>query len=454
MENCTLRYKPGDRVESFRLLGECGRGSCGMVFLAENVVTGSRHALKIIPEGGGFSERELDAIVRYMRLCPQSDLMQITHAGRVEGGFYYVMDAADDLNGGRGDYLPDTLENRLKRDGRLSPVAALEMAGQVEKRLCFLHDRGVLHRDIKPANILYIRGEAVPGDIGLLAENSGASFAGTPGFISPEVASGARPFVPEDDFYALGKSLYCALTGNPPEKYPAFPADLSLGKCREVMKLYNRWCAGQGAFRREERPRRWRRWPYAVATLSSLIVTAASFALFRRGAIRPVPNVSESRRIVTVRQALSEAERLYAAAAPSAEFVRIRPLAEAENKRLFRERAELTTAAFARTVTPDDLDRAARDPENHSANAEDFVRLKRSGAAGEAFDREHAADPVIGYFATSQQVDAKLNTLRHLATIPQLAGTDMSAQLDDFAASLAKLKTLERRLIEKFASAP
>ncbi len=55
MENCTLRYKPGDRVESFRLLGECGRGSCGTVFLAENVVTGSRHALKISPEGGGFS---------------------------------------------------------------------------------------------------------------------------------------------------------------------------------------------------------------------------------------------------------------------------------------------------------------------------------------------------------------------------------------------------------------
>ena len=213
MENCTLRYKPGDRVESFRLLGECGRGSCGTVFLAENVVTGSRHALKIIPEGGGFSERELDAIVRYMRLCPQSDLMQITHAGRVEGGFYYVMDAADDLNGGRGDYLPDTLENRLKRDGRLSPAAALEMAGQVEKRLCFLHDRGVLHRDIKPANILYIRGEAVPGDIGLLAENSRASLAGTPGFISPEAAGGVRPFAPEDDFYALGKTLYCALTG-------------------------------------------------------------------------------------------------------------------------------------------------------------------------------------------------------------------------------------------------
>ena len=61
-------------------------------------------------EGGGFSERELRGVVSYMRLCPRSDLMQITHAGRVPGGFYYVMDAADDLNGGEGRYLPDTLE--------------------------------------------------------------------------------------------------------------------------------------------------------------------------------------------------------------------------------------------------------------------------------------------------------------------------------------------------------
>jgi serine/threonine protein kinase len=434
-------YEVGDRVESFRLLRECGRGSCGTVFLAENVVTGRRHALKVIPAGGGFSERELRGVMNYMEFCPRSDLMQITHAGRVDGGFYYVMDAADDLNGGNGEYLPDTLENRLKRDGRLSPSAALEMAEQVEKRLGFLHAHGVLHRDIKPANILYIRGEAVPGDIGLLAEDARATLAGTPGFISPEAAGGVRPFAPEDDFYALGKTLYCALTGYSPEKYPAFPPDLPLGECKAAIGLYNRWCAGQGARRRRAASPGNRRRAVVLAGVLAAVTVAVAVPVLRY--------VSGAPRM-TATAALAEAERLTSADASPEEFARIRPLVEAERKRLFLERAERTTAAFNRPVTKDELERAARDPENHSANTEDFVRIRRSDAAGEAFDREHVDDPVIGYFETSRQVEAELNTLRHLATLPQLADADMSAQLNDFAASLAKLKELEKQLIRRF----
>lgn len=450
-----MKYSPGDRIESFRLLSECGSGSCGTVFLAENVVTGSRHAVKIISEGGGFSERELRGVVSYMRLCPRSDLMQITHAGRVPGGFYYVMDAADDLNGGEGGYLPDTLENRLKRDGRLSPDSALAMAEQVAKRLSFLHERGVLHRDVKPANILYIRGEAVPGDIGLLAENSRATLAGTPGFISPEAAGGVRPFAPEDDFYALGKTLYCALTGNPPEKYPAFPPDLPLGCCKTAVALYNRWCSGGGAGIPSGSASRKRLWRYAAAALAAVVLTAAAavFVGHRLGGGGkdnvPAPEPSAPR-IVTVREALAEAERLAAANAPSAEFARIRPTLDAERKRLFSERAEKKTAAFKRPVTKENIERAARDPENRGASAEDFVRIGRSDAAAAAFDREHADDPVVNYFRTAQEVDAKLNTLRHLASLPRMEGVDMSAQLNDFAASLSRLKELEKRLILKY----
>ena len=442
-----MRYKNGDLIESFRLLRECGRGSCGTVFLAENVVTGRRHALKIIPDGGGFSERELRGVMNYMEFCPRSDLMQITHAGRVDGGFYYVMDAADDLSGEEEGYLPDTLENRLKRDGRLSPAAALEMAEQVEKRLCFLHAHGVLHRDIKPANILFIRGEAVPGDIGLLAEKSGATLAGTPGFISPEVAGGVRPFAPEDDFYALGKTLYCALTGFAPEKYPAFPPDLPLRECREAVRLYNRWCAGQGACRpAAERRGRIRR--VVVPALATLALTAVAAAGLRHVGLRaenplPAPRAG-------VREALAEAERLAAANAPAEEFAKIRPRVDAERKRLLIEKAELSKTAFTRPVTNGELERAARDPRSRIMNAEDLVRLERSKAAEHAFDREHADDPVINYCEAAQEADAQLNTIRHLATLPQMGATDMSAQLADFAASLAKLKALEKQLIRRF----
>ena len=170
--------------------------------------------------------------------------MQIYHAGRCGDSFCYVMDAADNLNPEPADYRPDTLENRMKRDGRIAPSKLLEIAKQTEDKLRFLHQKGLLHRDIKPGNILFINGDAVPGDIGLLTGKPGSTLAGTPGFLAPEAAAGTRPFAPQDDFYALGKTLYCALTGYPPEKYPAFPPELSLSECKEVIVLYNRWCAG------------------------------------------------------------------------------------------------------------------------------------------------------------------------------------------------------------------
>ena len=322
------------------------------------------------------------------------------------------------------------------------------MAGQVEKRLCFLHDRGVLHRDIKPANILYIRGEAVPGDIGLLAEKSGATLAGTPGFISPEAAGGVRPVAPEDDFYALGKTLYCALTGSAPEKYPAFPPDLPLRECSEAVHLYNRWCAGQGA-RRPTRTR-WGRIRRVVApVLAVLALTAVAIAGLRYAGIRaenPLPPR------VGVREALAEAEHLAAANTPAEEFARIRPRVDAERKRLFVEKAELSKAAFTRPVARGELECAARDPRSRLMNVEDFVRLERSKAAERAFDREHADDPVINYCEAAQEADAQLNTIRHLATLPQMGEADMSAQLTDFAATLSKLKKLEKRLVMKYAS--
>ena len=157
-----MKYKAGDQIESYRLLRECGSGSYGTVFLAENIVTGQKAALKIIPENNLFSQRELRGIVQYMQICPRSGLMQIYHAGQCGDSFYYAMDAADNLNPySAADYLPDTLENRMIREGRIAPSKLLEIAKQTEEKLRILHRKGFLHRDIKPGNILFINGEAV-----------------------------------------------------------------------------------------------------------------------------------------------------------------------------------------------------------------------------------------------------------------------------------------------------
>ena len=384
-----MKYKAGDQIESFRLLQECGSGAYGTVFLAESVVTGQRFALKIIPENNLFSQRELRGIVQYMQICPRSELMQVYHVGKCGDSFFYVMDAADNLPPdphatAQSDYLPDTLENRLKLHGRIPPEELLSIAAQTERRLRFLHRKGLLHRDIKPGNILFLNGEAVPGDIGLLTGQPGSTLAGTPGFLSPEAAAGIRTFAPEDDFYALGKTIYCALTGYPPEKYPAFPPDLPLKDCKDVIALYNRWCAGQS----EPAPRKKTRWRIAIPAFLALVLLAAAGFLLRENRTSPPQaskpaqkTVSPSSSFCSVKDALRSAEDRIAAHITPAEFIKLRPLLENEKARLWNERTIRAAVSQDAPISQEEREQAAREPESGGYKIEEYIRIKRGDAA-------------------------------------------------------------------------
>ena len=94
---------------------------------------------------------------------------------------------------------------------------------------------------------MWVDGAAKLGDIGLVTADGATKLAGTPGFLPPEVLAGTREYEPEDDFYALGKVVYCALTGNPVEEYPSFPDSRTLGDCGDLILLYNRLCSGKAA---------------------------------------------------------------------------------------------------------------------------------------------------------------------------------------------------------------
>ena len=102
---------------------------------------------------------------------------------------------------------------------------ALRIAREVADALQYAHERGVIHRDIKPENILLQRGHAVVADFGIAlaaAKTGGARMTetgmslGTPTYMSPEQAMGAREIDARTDVYPLGCVLYEMLAGEPP----------------------------------------------------------------------------------------------------------------------------------------------------------------------------------------------------------------------------------------------
>jgi predicted ATPase len=132
----------------------------------------------------------------------------------------------------------ETLENLIKRSGRLEVKLALEIATQVAAGLAAVHKQKLVHRDIKPSNIMVsLEGEgAVTAkiiDLGLAKtlSESGAQtaistpggFAGTPEFASPEQFAGIQVDI-RSDLYSLGVTLWEMVTGQAP--FQGSPAEV------------------------------------------------------------------------------------------------------------------------------------------------------------------------------------------------------------------------------------
>ena len=172
---------------------ELGRGAMGVTYKAFDVDLHCPVTLKVI------SERYLgdeSARLRFLREARAAasvrhpNVASVLHLGRTGSNYFYAMEFVEG----------ETLENLIKRSGRLEVKLALEIATQVAAGLAAVHKQKLVHRDIKPSNIMVSleEGGAVTAkiiDLGLAKpapdESPAEAAISTPGALlgTPEFAS-------------------------------------------------------------------------------------------------------------------------------------------------------------------------------------------------------------------------------------------------------------------------
>ncbi|MGP4015435.1 serine/threonine-protein kinase [Saccharopolyspora sp. 5N708] len=121
------------------------------------------------------------------------------------------------------EYLPSqSLAGMMSEHGPLPPREVARIGAQVASALGAAHAAGVVHRDIKPGNILLgDNGQVKITDFGISRAQGDVQvtktgmLAGTPAYLSPDVAMGQEP-TPASDVFSLGATLYAAIEGRPP----------------------------------------------------------------------------------------------------------------------------------------------------------------------------------------------------------------------------------------------
>jgi len=235
-----LELCSGDFFAGCKIIGVCGTGGYGTVYLAENAA-GEKVALKII--NTNEQQRELEGIKNYMPVSHQSPyLLKVFHVGVEQNELFLIMEAADTLADSKF-YLPDTLAKRLQLYGRLQPDSALDITRKISSAVKILHDAKLIHRDIKPDNIIFVDGEPKLSDPGLVCSSERTiTLVGTLGFLPPECFYGNEGNSIQSDIYALGKVFYCMITGESPGRYPYLPRDLSFPLCRKLLPILLKSC--------------------------------------------------------------------------------------------------------------------------------------------------------------------------------------------------------------------
>ncbi|XP_071865275.1 calcium/calmodulin-dependent protein kinase II isoform X12 [Bombus fervidus] len=202
--------------DNYDLKEELGKGAFSVVRRCVQKSTGHEFAAKII-NTKKLTARDFQKLEREARICRKlqhPNIVRLHDSIQEENHHYLVFDL---VTGG------ELFEDIVAREF-YSEADASHCIQQILESVHHCHHNGVVHRDLKPENLLLAskaKGAAVKlADFGLAIEVQGEAqawfgFAGTPGYLSPEVLK-KEPYGKPVDIWACGVILYILLVGYPP----------------------------------------------------------------------------------------------------------------------------------------------------------------------------------------------------------------------------------------------
>jgi len=208
----------------YQIVKKVGEGGMSFVYLAHDISTNERYAIKILSPGLAEDTNAMARLRREASLgirLEHPNVCHIVRMGETEDGLVYVV-----MPFVEGEVLSDR-NNRL---GVIPLAQVVVWVNEIGAGLQVAHDLKIIHRDLKPENIMICARadgteSAVVMDFGLAKERrSGAELEkltatgiilGTPEFMSPEQLRG-KTLDARTDVYSLALMTYEMLTGKLP----------------------------------------------------------------------------------------------------------------------------------------------------------------------------------------------------------------------------------------------
>ncbi len=200
----------------YRVETKIGAGGMGCVYKAVDTSLSRTVAIKTLTPEVANDPQARQRFEREARTIAALEHPNITgiYFLEAEGSIpYYAMEYVEG----------ESLEDRIQREGRLTPLDCCRLLAQASKALAAAAAAGVVHRDIKPSNLLLRARDGIlkVTDFGLAKPQADKALTGaqvvvgTPLYMSPEQAMGKQLDF-RSDLYSLGVTFYHALSGAPP----------------------------------------------------------------------------------------------------------------------------------------------------------------------------------------------------------------------------------------------